>query len=63
MIEAVPRTVTFPVIRAEDAVNDPERVKELVVKTATSLFNTVIATALPVIWFIPFGFLLVYFIY
>jgi hypothetical protein len=48
---------------AEDAVKDPERFKELVVKTATSLFNTVIATALPVIWFIPFGFLLVYFIY
>jgi hypothetical protein len=46
LIEAVPKTVTLPEMMAEEAVNDPVRVNELVVKTATSVFNTVTATEL-----------------
>jgi hypothetical protein len=62
LIEAVPSTTTLPVIKALDDVKAPPKINEEVVKTATSVFKTEIATELLAIWFIPFGFLLVYFI-
>jgi hypothetical protein len=55
-------TTASPIISAFDAVKAPPKINEEVVKTATSVFKTEIATELLATWFIPFGFLLVYFI-